>query len=381
MKLLIVTNLYPLPWEPNRATFNKQQFDRLAERHELTLIVPIAWPEYLRKRAQISSYSASTKYTVKYICYWYTPKLFQQHFGHFMFWSVLKGARELISFSDFDAVLGSWAHPDGFVAQKLSYRLKLPYFIKVHGSDINVLTEDKNRNKQIQQVCKGATHIFTPSDALRLKVCGLGVEKSKVTRVYNGVDNKLFYPEEIASNPYFLFVGNLKKDKGVLDLLDAYDGYVKSGGSKLLKFIGDGAMSPVLAERVAAYGLEAKVSMLGALKHADTAKYIRQSGLLILPSYHEGVPNVLLEAANCGVPVVSTRVGGIPEVVKDGVSGILIEAGDCEALTKAMVDFDLNTACWNREVIKAHGNLFSWPKNVNEIDQIICKAVQGSSDA
>ncbi|WP_156494933.1 glycosyltransferase, partial [Oleiphilus sp. HI0128] len=221
----------------------------------------------------------------------------------------------------------------------------------------------------------------TPSDALRLKVCGLGVEKSKVTRVYNGVDNKLFYPEEIASNPYFLFVGNLKKDKGVLDLLDAYDGYVKSGGSKLLKFIGDGAMSPVLAERVAAYGLEAKVSMLGALKHADTAKYIRQSGLLILPSYHEGVPNVLLEAANCGVPVVSTRVGGIPEVVKDGVSGILIEAGDCEALTKAMVDFDLNTACWNREVIKAHGNLFSWPKNVNEIDQIICKAVQGSSDA
>lgn len=367
MKILIVTNLYPLPWEPNRATFNKQQFDRLAKNNDVKILVPVAWTEYVRNKAALRT-SAESK--VKYVCYWYTPKLFQSLFGLFMFWSIWLGTKSWIKQEKLDCVLGSWAHPDGFAAAEIAKRLNIPYFIKVHGSDINILAEDEKRGVEISKVCCSATHVFTPSNALREKVIHLGVKSLNVSRLYNGVNRDLFYPKtNAAEESYFLFVGNLKKDKGVLDLIEAYKEYRNSGGQLPLFYIGSGPEGHRLKQRTLELGLNDFVTFLGAMPHEQVAAYVRQCSSLILPSYHEGVPNVLLEAANCGVPVIATKVGGIPEVVEENVTGLLFDAGDLVGLTKAMQAFGAHK--WNSAAILAKGNVFSWETNVNYLEEIL----------
>jgi glycosyltransferase involved in cell wall biosynthesis len=372
MNILIVTNLYPLPWEPNRATFNKQQFDRLSQKHDVRILVPVAWREYLSYRKQIKHDKHSR---VKYVCYWYTPKIFYRYFGMFMALSLLFGARKWINEKRVDFVFGSWAHPDGYAAQQIAKKLAKPYFLKVHGSDINILTEDIQRKAAIAKVCRHAKHVFTPSDALKRKVVGLGINESKVTRIYNGVDDTFFYPEKNSGEPeYFLFVGNLKQDKGVIDLLEAYAIYAAEGGKIPLKFVGAGEMRTAMAERIKQLGLVDSVTLLGAMPHADAASYIRKCACLILPSYHEGVPNVVLEAANCGVPVISTRVGGIPEVVDEGKTGLLIEAGDVQALAKALQQFESDVV-WKQDEILAKGRQFSWEKNLDSLEQVFLNSV------
>ena len=368
MNILIITNLYPLPWEPNRATFNKQQFDRLSARHNVRVIVPVAWREYWSNRPAIKS---SDDESIKYICYWYTPKLFYTFFGIFMTISILIGASKWIKKQPVDTILGSWAYPDGYAAQQIAKKLSKPFFIKVHGSDINLLAKEGKRRKIIARLCAASEHVFTPSDALKEKVKQLGIDVSKVTRNYNGVDHQVFFPsDEKIDNPFLLFVGNLKRDKGVLDLLEAYSLYVKSGGALPLKYIGNGSMYNILSSGIKRLGLESKVELLGALTHQSTAEYVRRSSCLILPSYHEGVPNVLLEAASCGVPVIASRVGGIPEVVVEGKTGLLLEAGDVGALQNALHEFE-TVVKWDRSAIVRQGQQFSWERNITVLENII----------
>ncbi|MFV1871987.1 MAG: glycosyltransferase [Oleiphilus sp.] len=372
MNILVVTNLYPLPWEPNRATFNKQQFDRLADKHDVDIVVPIAWMDYWKHRQHLK---ASTPENIKYVCYWYIPKIVQSFFGWFMFWSVWFQTRKDLKEKAYDAILGSWAHPDGFTAAQIAKRLGIPYFIKVHGSDINILTQQPKRRRQIAEVCQSAKHVFTPSDALKEKVIGLGVSNSSVSRIYNGVNPHLFYLDSSSSGVqqgernHFLFVGNLKRDKGVLDLMLAYKKYLELGGEYLLTYIGAGPEAQKLSLLASEFGIKDKVTFRGALAHENVAAYVRSCSALILPSYHEGVPNVLLEAANCGVPVISTKVGGIPEVVESNITGILFEAGDVDELKTAMISF--SSIEWDKELIAQKGKAFSWDDNVRRVEEVL----------
>ncbi|WP_231878289.1 hypothetical protein, partial [Oleiphilus sp. HI0117] len=119
MRLLILTNLYPLPWEPNRATFNKQQFDRLARTNDVSIIVPVSWLDYLMHRAEIKKANSPK---LLYVCYWYTPKILYSFFGWFMWLSVLIGLNSHFRGFRPEVVLGSWAYPDGFAAAQLAKR-------------------------------------------------------------------------------------------------------------------------------------------------------------------------------------------------------------------------------------------------------------------
>src|SRR5207237_5998703 len=99
---------------------------------------------------------------------------------------------------------------------------------------------------------------------------------------------------------------------------------------------GDGPLRDALARQVRSYGLEHRFVLAGHCTDLDAL--LPFLDLLVLPSYTEGLPNVVLEAFAAGVPVVATAVGGTPEVVEDGVNGRLVPAGDTEALADAILD-------------------------------------------
>src|SRR4029077_19979711 len=103
---------------------------------------------------------------------------------------------------------------------------------------------------------------------------------------------------------------------------------------------GDGPLREALARQVRNHGLEHRFVLAG--HRTDLDALLPFLDLLVLPSYTEGLPNVVLEAFAAGVPVVATAVGGTPEVVEDGVNGYLVAAGDPEALARRICDILLS---------------------------------------
>ena len=126
-----------------------------------------------------------------------------------------------------------------------------------------------------------------------------------------------------------LFMGKLDRGKGVFDLIDAA-GALKSNGKKV-RFIlcGDGERG-ALEKAAADKQLSDRVVFPGWIK--DKSAYYHMGDIFVLPSYNEGLPMVLIEAASYGLPLVSTRVGGIPDIVVDELNGFLVNPGDVGAL-------------------------------------------------
>ena len=127
-----------------------------------------------------------------------------------------------------------------------------------------------------------------------------------------------------------IFVGRLSAEKGLPGLLEAMS-LMKAGAGAKLVIVGDGPLRTSLERQCKALGLAERVEFLGRLPEADTLAEIANSDILVLPSFMEGLPIVLMEALALGVAVVASRVAGIPELVEEGRTGLLFSASNwCE---------------------------------------------------
>ncbi len=138
--------------------------------------------------------------------------------------------------------------------------------------------------------------------------------------------------------PFVLFVGRLASNKGLLPLLTAFGTLAAEEPTAHLVLLGeDGGMRPTVEERIRAAGLASRIHLVG---HVDDDRWVaaayREARLTVLPSEYEAFGLVLLESLAQGTPVVATRVGGIPEVVEDGRSGLLVPPNDPTALAEAL---------------------------------------------
>lgn len=148
-------------------------------------------------------------------------------------------------------------------------------------------------------------------------------------------------PERYAGAPEprgkaLLFVGRLAAVKGVPLLLEAVAALAPRHPELTLTLVGDGPERAGLEARVREAGLGARVRFLGYQSQEGVARALAEADLLVLPSFAEGVPVVLMEAMAAARPVVATQVGGVAELVEDGISGRLVAPGSAEALEEAL---------------------------------------------
>lgn len=136
---------------------------------------------------------------------------------------------------------------------------------------------------------------------------------------------------------HVLFVGRLAAAKGVPILLDTFARLRARFADARLTLIGDGPDRARLEARAAALGLGDAVTFTGYLNQDEVAAHLAQGDLFVLPSFAEGVPVVLMEAMATGLPVLATRIAGIPELVEDGLSGRIVAPGDSDAFADAMI--------------------------------------------
>lgn len=153
----------------------------------------------------------------------------------------------------------------------------------------------------------------------------------RIERVYNPVGIRECRWVDASNSFSLLFLGRLGERKGTYDLLRAVAALKGRYSGLQVLCGGDGDVDAVhkLAKELE---ITSQVRLLGWVRGKDKEKLLSEANVLVLPSYHEGLPMAILEAMAHGIPVISTRVGGIPEAIEDGREGILIAPGDVVAL-------------------------------------------------
>lgn len=356
--LVIITNLFPLPWEPNRATFNRQQFEQLDGEFEKSILVPIAFTEWFAHRKEVQQTEK-----LRYVPYFYLPKIGRRFYSVFMFLSILVHSGWWLVNKKPKIILASWAFPEAVAASWLSKLLKCNFFFKVHGSDVNLHGKIPARAKQIVSAANRAQGILSVSKALANELVKIGVKYEKVHVIYNGVNHEKFaldYPAK-DQNRYILYIGNLKRDKGVMELIEGFNQIKDHHPDLHLVFAGSGLMHERLMNYSNTQRISDKVTFLGNINHDDLPAWLSNATALCLPSYNEGVPNVVLEAMAAGTPVLATNVGGIPEVVDESICGKLIPPKNAKAVANGLNE--LLSQQWFRDKIKQHASQFTWQKN------------------
>jgi len=361
--ILIITNLYPVPWGPNRASFNKQQFDMLAQHQPVKIVVLLPWKEWLNHRLECYAND-----NIKYSPYFYIPKVGRRFVPFFQYFSLLF-LLPWMKKQNASALMASWGFPDAVATAMVNKYLKLPFFVKVHGTDVNENIKFSARTRLMRKWLNKAKRIFCASKALAEALEQQGIEKDKLVVNYNGVNPKIFYPATLKqSNKSLVFVGSLIKTKGINELFSAFLRCHKECRDLTLDILGEGPMRSILADNINTHNLHANIKLHGSVTLPQVADFIRNASVLVLPSYREGVPNVLLESFACGTPVIATKVGGIPEVVNEQV-GILVDEENSEQLAEA-----INQALkkeWCSEKILSHAMQFNWQTNVQRAMEVI----------
>lgn len=192
----------------------------------------------------------------------------------------------------------------------------------------------------IPEKVRRAAHVVAVSEYMRSQMCRW-VEPShweKISVVHCGLDEGYRVPPAQPFNAVrrFVCVGRLSSEKGQFVLIDALGELRRQGVEAELVLAGDGELRSAIEQHCQLRGVADRVRITGWISGAEVRKEIEASRALVLSSFAEGLPVVLMEAMACARPVIATRVSGIPELVRDGQDGWVVAPGNALELAQAM---------------------------------------------
>lgn len=389
VRILALTQLYPTPLQQGLASFNRQQFAELSRLHELRVIRPIPWPvaalQWIRGQSIAAVPVTPGSVAAQYPTYYYMPRVRSDLFGPCLESSVRKSVERMIESYRPDVLLTSWAHPDGWATMRFGRRAGLPVVLKVLGSDVLVLAKGRRRQPIVDALC-GVDSVIAVSEDLARQTVSLGASPSRVHVVPEGLDTEIFSPGDQsvarlrlglpASGRIILFVGNLLRSKGVVDLVHACALLRDRGVQFGCRIVGQGPDAAILERAIRTSHLADHVSCVGGRPHAELADWFRASDVVTLPSYTEGIPNVLREAISCGKPFVSTSVGGIPEISHPSFSR-LVPPGSIAELADALAHILEDVPQIDRNIVQRIN--ISWAESARLLAGHLKAAVDGRS--
>jgi colanic acid/amylovoran biosynthesis glycosyltransferase len=263
-----------------------------------------------------------------------------------------------------------FANPAATVALIASRSGAFQYSLSIHGPDVFYNTETNLLTEKVVE----ATFVRCISHYCRSQLCRLipFEDWPKLTIVRCGVDPGVFTPRPVPGNkiPQLLCVGRLTRNKGQHILIEACTRLKDSATPFHVTFVGDGEDRASLERQVSISGLEKEVTFTGAMGQDGVKAIYRTADLFILPSFAEGVPVVLMEAMAMEIPVISTCINGIPELIDSGDNGILVSPGDAEALflkIKLLIEEPLLRARMGQQARRKVEEAYNLSTNCNQL--------------
>jgi teichuronic acid biosynthesis glycosyltransferase TuaC len=262
--------------------------------------------------------------------------------------------------------------------------LKKPVVLSARGTDINLFTTFPLVRGWIVWALKSCDHVIAVSKALKEIMVRAGIAADKIDVVPNGVDIERFRPISRSEarrmlglpqgGTILLAVGSLRPTKGFQYLLPAVAKIRESQGASdlTLHIIGYGQYRDKLMGKIARLGLQSSVKLVGRVAHEQLYKWYSAADLFCLPSASEGWPNVIMESLACGLPVMATRVGGVPEILVSEKYGLVLDAVQGSRLVGQLKDGILEALQreWDRDAMVAYARQNTWDKAAHKIDDI-----------
>lgn len=353
MRILFLSSIFPHGTARVTGTFNLELCRSLAAEHDVRVVAPRSFLDVWRTRRENNAadrwVTETTGLKVSYPSYFYTPGCGRAWYGESMWWSLNRHLHRVTEDFRPEAIVSYWAHPDGEVGLRLAQPLSIPSVVVVGGSDVLLLPNDRRRRPKIQRVLRESSGVMTVSEGLRHAVIGLGVEPSRIRTIYQGVDDKLFFPGDATAarqrlhlpldRRLLLWVGRMVDVKRLDTLIAAFDLAHQRQPDLHLLLVGDGPLRASLQDDVQRRGLNDHVTFVGSKSPVELPDWYRAADLFVLSSWSEGLPNVLREAVACGRPFVSTDVGSVREIAEprgNSPFAELVPVGDSTAMATAI---------------------------------------------
>lgn len=250
-----------------------------------------------------------------------------------LLWATLREAKHNRPF----AIHGHWWVPGGFVAIIGAGLMRSASIVHLHGSDV-VVAKSKGMRYLARRVMRSANFVVAVSEPLREWGEVVSGREILVMPMPINIDR---FPDPVAppADGPIVAVGRLVEEKG-FDILVAAVALLEADEKSRIVIVGEGPERKRLTEQALKLGVE--LDLLGELSPRKLGEVYKSARLVVVPSRREGYGLVAAEAAASGRAVVGSRVGGIPDLIEDGVSGMLVEPGDVEQLSKALKMVDPN---------------------------------------
>jgi len=248
----------------------------------------------------------------------------------------------------FDLIQAYFLPMAGFVGAYAGKYLEIPSVVSIRGNDIERAAFDPGKFSQILYALQNASAVTTNATVLAMKAKAFLDREIHI--IPNGIDTERFKPvkkNEVLAEMLSVkratsligFVGELREKKGLATLLSGYAQIAKELPATLLLIgeIREGEDRKYF-EEFRSSNPNSRMIVTGHIPHKDLPAYYALMDIFVHPSLRDGMPNAVLEAMACEVPVIATPVGGIPDVIKDGTNGRIIPVNDAGALAKVSVE-------------------------------------------
>jgi glycosyltransferase involved in cell wall biosynthesis len=264
-----------------------------------------------------------------------------------------RAASSLLARSNFDLVHVHWVIPNGPIGAAAARRHGLPLIVSLHGSDISVAERVSALGRAARICFERAAVVTAPSEDLLARAGRLGA-RGRLELVPYGADVEALEAEPGAGEAVrerlglgrdqivVAGIGRFVHWKGFNFLVEAFAKAARTVPELRLVFVGDGDLRDALGAHARSLGVVENVTFVGLVTREEMPAYLAATDIVAVPSIHydgyvDGLPNVALEAMGAGKALVASRVGGLPQLVRSGENGLLVEEQDADALAEAIV--------------------------------------------
>jgi teichuronic acid biosynthesis glycosyltransferase TuaC len=392
VRVLTFTSLFPNHVQPVHGIFVYRRVRALALRPEnqVEVVAPITYfPPWLPWKKHQRLPDVPVEELVGEVRVWHPrylllPKLSMPLHGQSMLFGSSRLIQGLHENRPFDCIDAHYVYPDGYAAVRLGKLLGLPVIVTARGTDINVFPQFRLIRKAIQWTLTQASSIVAVSRSLKEAMVELGVPAEKIHVIGNGVDVDIFQPiDQIRARrelglsedgQIILSVGGLSRHKGFQEMISAFAQLASKLPRLKLYIIGEGRERARLESMVQDRSLVGRVILLGSKPNEQLSLWYSAADITCLASKREGMPNVVLESMACGTPVVATMVGGVPEIVDPGETGLLVETESpaiADGWEQALAQ------PWDRQRISGRMRQRTWDVVAAEVDELLRTVTAG----
>ena len=255
-----------------------------------------------------------------------------------------------------------------------------PYVVTCHGSDIRIIGKSAFTRLWQKILLRRASHVVAVSLEIRdLLIQKYGLSSRNITLIRNGYDEKLVQRLRAKNStvvrhktPSVVFLGNLREEKDPMNLIEAFRTVSHRVKNIHLQIVGNGHLRTAVEKKIESYKLQNMVTLHGMLPHRQALEVLASSEIFLLTSVEEGIPTSLIEAMALGKAVIATSVGGVPEIVTDGVNGLLTPPRLPERMAQAIEKLLKNPILTERLKKAATKSVewYSWSKIAEKYERI-----------